>query len=118
MKVPSKISMTAHYMEEVFARSWWVILFILGCYLSYEHGLYKKDQDFAKFQAQYNELQKKKNFLLGQQEELDRQINSQSDPAWVELALMKGLGLVPEGQTKVLFTNQKELLERYKPSSR
>jgi hypothetical protein len=105
-------------IEEIFARSWWVILFMLGCYLSYEHGLQKKDVDFAKLQAQFNELQKKKKMLLMQQEDLTRQVNSQSDPAWVELALMKGLGLSPEGQTKVLFTNQSELLERYKTSSR
>lgn len=31
------------------------------------------------------------------------EINSQSDPAWVELMLMKNLGLVPEGQIKVFF---------------
>ena len=101
---------------EVLFRSWWVILFILGCYYSYEQGLQKKDRDFGKLQIQYTDLQKKKKMLLAQQEDLNRQINSQSDPAWVELALMKGLGLAPEGQIKVLFTKQKELLERYKPS--
>lgn len=100
-------------IEIILANSWWVILFILGCYLSYEQGLKKKDHDFASLQIQYAALQKKRNLLLIEQEALNRQINSQSDPAWVELVLMKGLGLVPEGQTKVLFTNQKELLHYY-----
>lgn len=100
---------------EALFRSWWVILFMLGCYFSYEQGLQKKDRDFAKLQLQYADLQKKKKLLLTIQEDLNRQINSQSDPAWVELTLMKGLGLVPEGQVKVLFTNQKELIERYMP---
>lgn len=116
MKKPSKTFSTTQTFETGLIRSWWVILFILGCYLSYERGLQKKDHDFAKLQAHYAELQKKKKVLLAQQEDLTRQINSQSDPAWVELALMKGLGLVPEGQTKVLFTNQKELLDNYKPA--
>lgn len=116
MKKPSKTFSTNQTFETGLIRSWWVILFILGCYLSYEHGLQKKDHDFAKLQAHYAELQKKKKLLLAQQEDLTRQINSQSDPAWVELALMKGLGLAPEGQTKVLFTNQKELLDNYNPA--
>ncbi|HEV8051680.1 MAG TPA: hypothetical protein VGP47_04230 [Parachlamydiaceae bacterium] len=115
MKGPPKTFQTRQKLESGLIRSWWVILFILGCYLSYEHGLQKKDHDFAKLQVHYAELQKKKKMLLGQQEDLTRQINSQSDPAWVELALMKGLGLAPEGQIKVLFTNQKELLDYYKP---
>lgn len=118
MRISSNSSKTSNGIEEIFARSWWVILFMLGCYLSYEHGLQKKDIDFAKLQTQFNELQKKKKMLLAQQEDLNRQVNSQSDPAWVELVLMKGLGLAPEGQTKVLFTNQSELLERYKSNHR
>jgi hypothetical protein len=112
MKAASKVLRPRRTIEEIAFRSWWVILFILGCYVSYEHGLQKKEREFVKLQLQYNELQKKKKLLLTQHEDLTRQINSQSDPAWVELVLMKGLGLVPEGQTKVLFTNQKELLER------
>jgi hypothetical protein len=93
-------------VETVFIRSWWVILFMLGCYLSYEQGLQKKERDFAKLQMQYAELLKKKKMLQTQQENFRRQLNSQSDPAWVELVLMKGLGVVPEGQTKVLFTKE------------
>lgn len=112
MEVSSKSQLNQN-LEEIFAKSWWVILFMLCCYLSYEQGLQKKDIDLSKLQTQLEYLQKRKKLLLLQQEDLQRQINSQSDPAWVELVLMKGLGLSPEGQTKVLFTNQQELLERY-----
>lgn len=98
--------------DRLFADWWWVILFILCCYFGYEQGLRKRDRDFVVLLSQYNDLQTKKQLVQEQQEELIRQVNSQSDPAWVELALMKGLGLVPEGQTKVLFTDQRELLER------
>lgn len=40
-----------------------------------------------------------------QKEYLTRQINSQSDPAWIEMVMKKELGLVPEGQVKIYFPN-------------
>lgn len=93
-------------------RSWWVIFFILICYFCYEQGLAGRNKEFAKLDHQYLNLLNEKEKALALQENLRLQINSQSDPEWVELVLMKGLGLVPEGQIKVLFTDQKELLER------
>ena len=114
MNVSLKKATINQMIEQIMSRCWWVILFMLGCYLSYENGLQKKDRDLAKLELQYTELIKKKKYLISQQEDLNRQINSQSDPDWVELVLMKGLGLVPEGQKKVLFTNQPELLEGLK----
>jgi hypothetical protein len=92
--------------EEIFIRSWWVILFILLCYMLYEQGLRQSNRDFAKLHHQYLELQKEKKLAYAIQEDLLLQVNSQSDPAWVELTLIKGLGLVPEGQIKVVFTSQ------------
>lgn len=89
--------------ETFFIHSWWVILFFLVCYVCYEHGLYKRDQDFAKLHSQYLDLQKEKLLAGSLHADLTLQINSQSDPDYVELVLMKGLGLVGEGQTKVLF---------------
>ncbi len=38
-----------------------------------------------------------------QKEELLLQINSQRDPAWLEMVLKRNLGVVPEGQVKVYF---------------
>lgn len=106
----------AERMEEAFASLWWVGLIILACYFFYEQGLIKKDHDFKMLQSQYQSLIRQKESLATQHEALVRQINSQSDPAWVELTLMNGLGLVPEGQTKVLFTQDAELLRRNKSS--
>lgn len=90
-------------VEFFFLRSWWVILFILCCYLCYEQGLKKRDSDFAKLHHQFLELTKEKALVSAQQENLLLQVNSQSDPEWIELILMRGLGLVSEGQTKVIF---------------
>ena len=99
-------------IERHFLQSWWMVIFILCCYLGYEQGLNKREEDFSKLHHQYTGLLQEKKQLEIQRESLLRQINSQSDPDWVELTLMKGLGLVAEGQTKVLFTDQLELLQR------
>ena len=73
------------------------------CYLFYEQGLKKQKRDFAKLHERFLELEQEKVEAQALRHDLMIQINSQSDPAWVELTLMKGLGLVPEGQIKVLF---------------
>jgi len=42
-------------------------------------------------------------FEKGQHRELLEEIASQEDPAWIERVLIRRLGVVPEGQTKVVF---------------
>lgn len=78
---------------------------MLCCYILYVHGLSKRDRDFKKLHSQYIDLQREYKRAISQKENLLLQINSQSDPEWVELTLMKGLGLVPDGQTKVVFVD-------------
>lgn len=90
-------------LEKWVIGSWWVIAFTLLCYLAYEHGLRKRDRDFSRLKEHYSELQLEKLSAEAHKEHLLLQVNSQGDPDWVELTLMKGLGLVPEGQIKVLF---------------
>lgn len=80
-----------------------MILFALGCYLAYENGMRTWEKEHAKLLHSFRELNREKIALGHIQEDLLLQINSQSDPAWVELVLMKGLGLVPEGKRKVYF---------------
>lgn len=72
----------------------------------YEQGLRTRNVDFNKLHVQLENLRLEKKELLAKQEELLLQINSQSDQTWVELTLMKGLGLVPEGATKFYFFRQ------------
>ena len=97
------MNVVLRFFDQVLVKSWWVYLFILFCYMLYEQGLRTRNRDFDKLSVQLEMLQKEKKELLAKQEELLLQINSQSDPAWVELTLMKGLGLVPEGATKFYF---------------
>jgi hypothetical protein len=99
-------------LELLFVKSWWVILFSLGCYMFYEQGMRRRDVEYDLLHRQWTTLEEDKRHLLTVQENLLLKINSQSDPAYVELTLMKGLGLVPEGQKKVLFTKSDEHPER------
>ncbi len=83
--------------------SWWLLLFLLCCGITLESALGRLESDKMKLQEQWSALQLEKEKLLLEQADLKLQVNSQSDPAWVELTLMRKLGLVPEGQTKVYF---------------
>lgn len=87
-----------------FFSSWgWVVGFVFTCLFSYSHAAKKKMEVYQNLNQRYNLLFINKKKALLEQEELKLQINSQSDPLWVQLILMKGLGLVPEGQKKIHF---------------
>lgn len=90
--------------ETIFFRSWWVILFILLCLFLFEHAVEKRNRDYSRLSIQLAELQSTKVQAVKEQEDLLLQINSESDPAWIELTLMLGLGMVSENQTKIFFT--------------
>lgn len=98
--------MSTNFFHELLYRSWWVIAFALICLIFYEQGLKKRHADYILLSENLQNLEKKKEVAIAKQIDLQTAINSQSDPAWVELILMKGLGLVPEGQQKVFFPTE------------
>jgi len=53
--------------------------------------------------TQLAHAQFEKSEAIKRREALLQQINSESDPAWIELVLMQNLGMVPENQQKVYF---------------
>ena len=81
----------------------WVALFLAACSVVYFNSVGKKDMVIASLDQQIESMRQEKGSLEQTKEDLLLQINSQSDPAWIQLTLMKGLGLVPEGQLKVYF---------------
>jgi len=91
-----------------FLQSWWVYLFVALGYIFYAQGVQKKEKVYADLSSRLKDLSKEKEALIDEREDLCLQINSQSDPAWIEMTLMKGLGVVPEGQLKVYFQNSRE----------
>lgn len=99
------ITSIATYIHNFIFKCWWVILFCLLCASVYEQGRQKIDLEYQKLHRQLIRLQAMRDDKLKLKEELMLKINSQSDPDFVELLLMKELGVVPEGQIKVFFTN-------------
>lgn len=97
--------------EEVFLRSWWVVLFSLVCLMFYEQGQKHRKVFFEELREKLEELNTEKNKALKLKKELMLNINSQSDPAYVELTLMKVLGVISEGQVKVYFYEEKSTRE-------
>lgn len=91
------------FKRPMIAQNWWVLLIIGISYLLYAQGVQKKKEALFQLEKRLLVLQQEKGAALELQNELKLQVESQKDPAWIEMTLMKGLGLVPDGQRKVYF---------------
>lgn len=63
----------------------------------------EKGQALGEMTAQLHDLEKSKQEAVAVQKDLLLQIESEKDPAWVEMVLKRNLGMVREGQVKVYF---------------
>ncbi len=103
-KGSSFLSTLPNVIESMFFKSWWVILFFLICYIIYDQAHYRWKQEYYKLEETLHVLKVERVKAIKEQKMLIAQINSQSDHAWIELTLMKGLGVIPKGQKKVYFS--------------
>lgn len=87
----------------LFFRSWWVIAFILMCAVLFERGLKGREDSFQQLREQQAYLILEKRNSLSLQNYLEQQISCQNDLSWLEITLMRELGLVPENNQKVFF---------------
>lgn len=87
----------------IFLRFWWTMLFLVFCYGFYLHGMEGKRKSFAELEKKADQLHKQLALAHAERQELLLQLQSQADPSWTELLMMKHLGMVPEGQIKVYF---------------
>jgi hypothetical protein len=94
------------WKESVLFRSWWVFLLVAICSLFYFHSMQKKGRLYAELERRLQGLELEKQLALQTREDFLLQISSQSDPAWIQMTLMKGLGVVPEGQLKIYFKKE------------
>lgn len=107
-KVRDQSSLRAHLCTKggkkgIVAKNWWALVFIFICGAVYINSASKKNEILMTLDQRLDALDCEKASLIEEKEDLLLQINSQSDPNWIQLTLMKGLGLVPEGQLKVYF---------------
>lgn len=67
------------------------------------HALREKNRSYQEMTVKLHQLEKEKGAALKAHSDLLLQIQSQADPAWVEMVLKRNLGMVREGQVKVYF---------------
>lgn len=84
-------------------QSWWAFLFCSLLSLFYFHFYNQKKNQVKHLKLRLVEMERQKELSLMRQEELGLCIASQDDPAWIEMILMRDLGVVPEGFLKVHF---------------
>jgi len=102
-KYPPMKKQLSVFIKLIFYKSSWVIFFALLCLMIYEHESISFDKEYNKLKNKQITLEVEKLAAIELNTELKSRINSQSDPAWLEIILIKGLGLVPEGQKKIIF---------------
>ncbi len=81
----------------------WFFILLAGAGLFYMSAMREKGRALGEMTAQLHELEKSKQEALTVQKDLLLQIESEKDPAWVEMVLKRNLGMVREGQVKVYF---------------
>ena len=84
-------------------KNWWMVTFLSLCALFFWQNSRKTHYVAEDLELRYATIMEQKRLVAMEREDLLLQIQSQNDPKWVELVLMRKLGLIPEGQTKVYF---------------
>lgn len=85
------------------SRSWWVVAFCVIASALYFHGVAQKKEALYGLGQRLFAMEQEKRSALQKREDLHLRIASQTDPAWIEMILMRDLGVVPEGFLKVHF---------------
>ena len=96
--------MGAGLFRKAFVYNWWLMLFLIFCSVFYFQGSRKRDAAIAEFSFRLHEMEVTKMIAMQEREDLQLRLQSQNDPAWIEMILMRDLGVVPEGWVKVRFT--------------
>lgn len=84
-------------------KSWWAFLIVTLLSVFYFHFYNQKKAAVKELSIRLEQMERQKMLALNTQEELGLRIASQDDPAWIEMILMRDLGVVPEGFLKVHF---------------
>jgi len=84
-------------------KSWWLLVFVVIAFIGFERLSSRKNKEIHEYRSSIFSLHKKKEDLFKKHQDLIFQKKSQREPYWIEMVLMKKLGVVPEGKIKVVF---------------
>lgn len=84
-------------------RNWWVVIFNLMVWAVFFQALHKKNCLVVRLEEKVHALNKASTLAQEEKKELLLRIHSQEDLEWMELVLKEKLGVVPEGQVKMVF---------------
>lgn len=93
-------------MKASLKKSWWVIVLVGAFSGLYFQGMREKALLLTDLETRLKGLEQEKLLAQQQKQELLMEIESHSDPAWIELRLMEELGMTPQGSVKVYFNHQ------------
>lgn len=91
------------HLEALCLRSWWVFLFGFFCLALHERQGIAQREKMAELEQRWNALELEKFEAVRLNKELKHQLASQEDPEYMEMVLMRVLGVTPEGMQKVCF---------------
>jgi hypothetical protein len=86
----------------------WLVLFTLLVMGVFEQASCRVVRATRKLEAKASATREAIANAEERHETLELERASQSDPAYIELCLIRGLGLVPEGYTKIYFDDSEE----------
>lgn len=81
----------------------WFYIVLAVAALFFIQALREKNRSYEAMVVQLHQLEKERDEALTLKKDLLLQVQSQTDPAWVEMVLKRNLGMVREGQVKVYF---------------
>jgi hypothetical protein len=84
-------------------RNLWPICFCSLVALAFFHFSSEKKRALAEVAVRLEAMKTMAQLELQKREELELCLASQNDPAWIEMVLIRDLGVVPEGFLKVHF---------------
>ena len=82
---------------------WWTAAFCFSMLVIYGHKMKTQGSALHEANERMAEIERKTRVALKEKEDLALTLASQSDPAWIELVLLRQMGVVPEGFLKVHF---------------
>lgn len=80
------------------------------CFFIFDQSSLHQKQELEALTCKLKKLELQKKRADIQKKEFTLQVASQGDPEYIEMLLMRKLGLIREGQTKVLFVPYQEEL--------